>query len=189
MTHLATSLAIEPQLLGGLVVAAAAAIADLRTRRIPNAITVPGTALGLLTALAANQGWLPGTPGVAFGNALATAAGALLLGFACFARRLLGGGDAKLLVAVGAWVGFPALVHVFACSLAAALTMLIAECVVEGRTRVLLRTVVAIPGSWFLPRLRQLADRDLLQVPIPLGAAIAAGTLAWVLQAQRLAGG
>lgn len=72
-----------------LLLASAAAFFDLRTGRIPNAVTLPAIALGLL---------LP--DGSALG-ALTCAALPLWL----FLRRHLGGGDVKLLVALGALLG------------------------------------------------------------------------------------
>jgi prepilin peptidase CpaA len=75
-----------------------ACIPDLRTRRIPNALTL-GAAVVAFAFHAATAG-LPG---------LATSAGGWLLGVALFlpmfALRGMGAGDVKLLAAVGAWLG------------------------------------------------------------------------------------
>lgn len=73
------------------------AIWDVRTRRIPNWLTLGGMAFGL--ALAPLSGWsglLSGVEGV--GLALVVSAPLLLLGG-------VGGGDAKLLMAAGAFLG------------------------------------------------------------------------------------
>ncbi|HEX9893831.1 MAG TPA: A24 family peptidase [Gemmatimonadales bacterium] len=93
-----------PDSLGGglstavlLFVAVAAAVTDLRQRRIPNSITITGTLLGLL--LAALGG------GAAFLQALGGAGIGLAIGMVCFALGILGGGDAKLLMAFGALMG------------------------------------------------------------------------------------
>jgi prepilin peptidase CpaA len=76
----------------------AACIPDLRTRRIPNALTLGAAIVAL--AFHAATGGLAG---------LATSAGGWLLGaalfFPIFALRGMGGGDVKLLAAVGAWLG------------------------------------------------------------------------------------
>ena len=76
----------------------AAAWSDLRTRRIPNWITVPGAAVGL-----ALQTWYGGLYG-----GLASLAGAAL-GFGIFIILYIAGGmgagDVKLFSAVGALVG------------------------------------------------------------------------------------
>jgi prepilin peptidase CpaA len=75
-----------------------ACIPDLRTRRIPNALTL-GAAVVAIAFHAATDG-LPG---------LATSTGGWVLGaalfFPMFALRGMGAGDVKLLAAVGAWLG------------------------------------------------------------------------------------
>lgn len=75
----------------------AAAVTDLRNRRIPNLLTVTGFALAL--ALRSASGW----EGLADG--LQGAGLALLVTVPLFAVRALGGGDVKLLAAVGALLG------------------------------------------------------------------------------------
>ncbi len=76
---------------------AAACAFDARRRRVPNALTVPALLLGL--ALAAAQGGLP-----RLGLALGGVAVACVALFA-YAGRMLGAGDVKLLLAVGALTG------------------------------------------------------------------------------------
>lgn len=75
----------------------AAAFTDVRSRRIPNLLTLP--AFGAAVAIA-------GLGGVrALGMALMGAAIALALGAALVAVGGMGGGDAKLLMVVGAFLG------------------------------------------------------------------------------------
>lgn len=78
---------------------AVAVLTDLRTRRIPNALTA-ALALAALV-LHATQGPL------AFAVALATLLGVLLIGFVAFSFGWLGGGDVKLLAAGAAALGLP----------------------------------------------------------------------------------
>jgi prepilin peptidase CpaA len=82
-----------------LAAAGVAAVTDARTRRIPNVLTFPLLACGLLAA------FLPvGNAGIA--DALL---GMLLLGvpyFFLFVFAGGGAGDAKMMGAIGAWVGF-----------------------------------------------------------------------------------
>lgn len=89
-----------------IVVVVAAAITDLRSRRIPNWITVSGAVLGL--ALQVMDGGIRG--------ALLCLGGALL-GFGIFIAFYIAGGmgagDVKLFSAVGALAGPSALIIIF----------------------------------------------------------------------------
>jgi prepilin peptidase CpaA len=81
-----------------IAVSLAACVADLRTGRIPNALTF-GAALGAFLV----QILLGG-----FGGAMSAASGWLvgaLLFLPFFAVGGMGGGDVKLLAALGAWLG------------------------------------------------------------------------------------
>ncbi len=83
-------------------VAVVACATDVASRRIPNLLTVPAIAVGL-TAHA-----MPG------GHGLAAAFIGLLVGLAVFfpffALGGMGGGDVKLMAALGTWVGWSAIV-------------------------------------------------------------------------------
>ncbi|MFN8059261.1 MAG: A24 family peptidase [Vicinamibacterales bacterium] len=94
-------LAMAPVDLGhvaALGVALAAAVVDLRSRRIPNALTVTAAVLGLAwqAATGGTSGLVGSAAGVAIGGAVF---------FPIFALGGLGGGDVKLMAALGAWVG------------------------------------------------------------------------------------
>jgi prepilin peptidase CpaA len=84
--------------LAAVIVATVACATDLRSRRIPNLLTFTAAALGIAVgswtggpdgAMTSSAGWLAG----------------LAIFFVPFALRGLGGGDVKLLAALGAWVG------------------------------------------------------------------------------------
>jgi len=77
---------------------AVAAVIDLRSQRIPNVLTIP-TALGALAYHLLTQG-----PGGLWGSLAGLGLGLGLM-LAPFLFRVMGGGDVKLMAAVGAWVG------------------------------------------------------------------------------------
>ena len=84
--------------IAAVIVATIGCATDLHSRRITNLLTFSAAALGIVVA-----GWTNGLSG-----ALSSAAGlavGLLIFFIPFALRGLGGGDVKLLAALGAWVG------------------------------------------------------------------------------------
>ena len=81
-----------------LAIGLAACVTDVRTRRIPNSLTFGAAALGL--AFHAVVGGLAGLGMAALGWVVGVA---LFLPF--FMLRGMGGGDVKLLGALGAWLG------------------------------------------------------------------------------------
>lgn len=87
---------------------AGAVICDFRERRIPNplvlALLLSGLALSLLR-LSAGGSLDPADGGPRPAGALLGVVAGLALTLPLYAGRALGGGDAKLLAAIGAWVG------------------------------------------------------------------------------------
>lgn len=81
-----------------VTLAACACVTDLHSHRIPNALTVGGA--GAAVAYHALTGGVP-----ALGLSVAGWTLGVLLFVAPFALRGLGGGDVKLIGALGAWVG------------------------------------------------------------------------------------
>jgi len=81
-----------------VVVVLIAAVTDLRSRRIPNLLTIPA----LIVAL----GMRAFVGGDFFLDGLAAAGITLALALPVFALGGVGGGDVKLLTAVGAFLGF-----------------------------------------------------------------------------------
>lgn len=94
-----------------LLMVGGVAIVDWRQFRIPNAFTVPFAVAGVLY-----HGWFSGWAGV--GQSLI----GLLVGFAIllipFILGGFGGGDVKLMAAIGAWVGARPVVEIFVISAA-----------------------------------------------------------------------
>jgi prepilin peptidase CpaA len=79
----------------------AAAVIDLRNRKIPNRLTLPLAAAGLLFA-GLSGGW------AGAGDSLAGFFALLLPFFILFALQGTGAGDAKMMGAIGAWLGVQA---------------------------------------------------------------------------------
>ena len=82
----------------GLIIASLACVTDLRTRRIPNVLTFGAALAGLLYQFVSG-----GVDGLGHG-ALGWLAGSVIF-ILPFALGGLGGGDVKLLAALGAWLG------------------------------------------------------------------------------------
>lgn len=158
-----------------IVVLAAVVVAgawtDVRTARIPNALTVTGLLAGL--ALAAAGGTIA--------SCALAAAVALALGFPLFRARVLGGGDVKLLLAVGALLGLERFLVALAL---AALSGAALSLVVALRRGVLLPVLLNSKDmllSWATPGSVRPAAAASSGVGVPYGVAIAVGALAaWV---------
>lgn len=115
-----------------LVCLGLAAVIDVRSRRIPNWLTFGLILAGLSRAIVAGGG--AGLAHAATGM-LAGAAPALVL----FSLGALGGGDVKLLAGIGAWVGGPAALAVFALQCVIGLIFVFFCALRQGRTIALLR--------------------------------------------------
>ena len=89
---------INPQHLFVALTAVVGCLHDLRNRRIPNYLTFGSAALAIAYAIV-TAGW------AGLGMALAGWTVGIVLFIPFFLLRGMGGGDVKLLAALGAWVG------------------------------------------------------------------------------------
>lgn len=89
---------IELPLIVALSLLIAASVVDLRRREIPDWISI---ALAMLAVLAAGFGWA----GIRWWMVVSGAAGGLMIGYTLFRFANFGGGDAKLIAALGALLG------------------------------------------------------------------------------------
>ena len=166
----------------GVVIGASllAALGDLKERRIPNALTFPVFVVGLIWAT-----WFGGISG------LAESAGtcALLALPYVFLFLFFGGGagDAKLMGAIGAWLGFRQGLTVLACVAIAGGGLAIAKAIAQKKLKFVLTSVFVSCISFllylFTHRTMKLADtqNDIKQseeLDIPYGVAIFAGVCA-----------
>ena len=161
-----------------LSLTALAALVDLRSGRIPNAITYPAIVFGLLLGL-----WPGGVGELGLGDRALGLALGFVPAFVLFVGGVLGGGDVKLLAAVGAIVGYPLVGEVLAYSCLVGAAIAIGVLVWKARLGDTLRGIAATAGmTWLGETAPPVPARDLR---IPLGAAIFGGTV-WTLVGPAL---
>lgn len=119
---------LTPMLLGLLV----AATIDLRSRRIPNWLNLALAVSGVFCAI------LPGSP-ISLTYCLAGLAVGFMIPFILFALGALGGGDVKLLAAVGCWLGPIGVIKVFLAAAVVGLVIVLAQAVYQKRLTALFR--------------------------------------------------
>ena len=167
----------------GVVIGASllAVVGDVRYRRIPNALTLPLLATGLI--------WATSRGGV---SGLTEAVGACLLLAVpyvfLFAFAGGGAGDAKLMGAIGAWLGLKQSVIVLLCVASAGVILALIKAVSQRRLKLILTNVLISSYTSFLcvaggrkPNFagfeRQIEAESCDRLDVPYGVAIAAGAL------------
>jgi prepilin peptidase CpaA len=158
---------------------ATAAVIDWRTRRIPNWLTMGGTALALLYNAAshgAGAGLLPAIGGFALG---------MLLLLPLYALRVMAAGDVKLMAMVGAFVAAPAILNVVVCTfvaggLAALLFALYHRALgrLTGNVVEIVQTMAIGVMAGVRPA-AALSKRESIG-SLPYAVSIAAGTIGWL---------
>jgi prepilin peptidase CpaA len=166
----------------GVVIGASliAALCDLKEKRIPNALTFPVLAVGLIWTA-----WVGGLSG------LAESAGACVLLALPYIILFLffggGAGDAKMMGAIGAWLGLRQGLTVLACVAIAGGVMALAKAIAAKRLRFVLTSVFISFFGFILNLLThrkvQLAEEQAEikqsgELDIPYGVAIFAGVCA-----------
>ena len=140
------------------------AVIDLRTHRIPNALTFGGALAGLLVnlGLSRDAGLLTSTTG--------WLVGVLLLAIP-FMMRGIGGGDVKLLAAAGAWGGpLFALYAVFFGALAGSVVA-VGFLVARGEVGLAIRPIVRIVRWRLALALTGVVSESQTRILVPKGAA------------------
>jgi prepilin peptidase CpaA len=151
-----------------LVLAASllAALSDVRTRRIPNALVIGLFACGL--AANALLGWQAVTIAVAIAILM------LFAGSVAFSMRLIGGGDVKLLAAAAGTLGYPSAISFLLFTLLCGGVLAVAFSAARGR----LGATIANVQSMTLPLfsgVRPVRPEDSIAMPYAL--AIFAGAV------------
>ena len=149
------TLGVGVVLLGSLL----AAVSDVRTRRIPNALVIAV----LLCGLAANA--LLGWQAVAIDIALVLAV--LLAGSVAFSLRLIGGGDVKLLAAAAGTLGYPSAVAFILFTLVCGGVLAVAYSAARGRLGVTLANVQSMAFPLF-SGVRPARPQDSIAMPYAL---------------------
>jgi prepilin peptidase CpaA len=146
---------------------------DVRYRRIPNWATLPGTALGL-----GLNGLFLGWQGMKeSGLGLLVGFGALVV---LFVLGWMGGGDVKLMAAVGALKGYPFIVSALFYSLIVGIVIGVAMLIWNRKTLRTFKSLYFVIGSRVTKLIpKQNIDPEQTQ-KLPFGLAIVLGTL-WAL--------
>ena len=133
-----TSAAFAIGLLGG--------VHDLLTRRIPNWLTLPAMALGLVAQL-----WIAGWSGLLSG-VLGLLLGYILF-FPIYVTGHMGAGDVKLQMAVGSWIGWRLGLHVAVCAVILGGAFALIEVCLRGRLFAVFRNGYSFLRSLLVPGL------------------------------------
>lgn len=173
-----------------MAVLIAAAYTDVAHRRIPNWLTLSGILAGLFLNFALGGIWDDGAFGANLGSSLLAAAVSGLVFLWPYLKGGIGGGDVKLMVAVGCLGGMHRGYIVYALFYSALIGALLAVLVLiwhrrlwEGLKSSLLFVVTFRKHS----RLQEGASEPSSHLTVPYGAAIAVGSiLAWCMVELQL---
>jgi len=170
----------QPALIAALTLALAAAVSDARTRRIPNALVAAGASAGLIL-----NSWTGG------GEGLTRSLLGLVAGFCVylpfFLLRGMGGGDVKLMGALGACLGTLAVLQTALIASMAGAFLALCLATRHGALRRTLRGVGALMRGWLTRGPRPSVELSLDNpnaLKIPYALPIAAGALFVVLSSR-----
>jgi len=155
------------------VVAIAGAIGDAQSRKNPNRLTLSALAVGLLTR-AAIEGWY------GFGSAITAALVGGGVFYLFFLAGGLGGGDVKLMSAVGAWAGVSQVIPVLVAAAIAGGLLAAYYLVADGGLGRTLRNTVELMRHHCVSGVSSHPEINVRQTSltrVPFGLAIAMGTL------------
>jgi prepilin peptidase CpaA len=150
-----------------LAFAVTVAIGDLWLRKIPRIFTVGGLLIGLLYHIFYGGFWA----------SLSTAGLAFVLGLGLYELRAIGGGDVKLVTAMGAILGFQPWVLAIEVAIALAGLMALAGVIREGKFLQTFRNIGRLLRHFATNGLRphpeiQVSNAVLVRVPFGLAAGL-----------------
>lgn len=154
-----------------LIIAAIAVYTDVRWGKIFNAVTVPGVLVGL--TLNSIAGGMPG---------LVTSLGGIGIGLGvffvtAFLGRILGGGDIKLLIAVGALQGPAFLVWTIVVMAGVGAILAVATALYHGVLTTKLKSLVTICYMRMTHKVPMQMEQNSSGPRLPYAIAIALGTI------------
>lgn len=161
-----------------------AAVIDWRTFRIPNWLTLAGMAWGLI---------YNATHATSVGAGLAVAAAGLAAGLLLllpfWVLRVMGAGDVKLMAAIGAFVGFPGVLHAILWSFVIGGVAAVLYALSTRVFRRMASNVGAIVHSMAFAAMAGLRPTPALAGrasvgKLPYGLSIAVGTISWLVARQ-----
>ena len=167
--------------LAGVVVVAA--VSDLKKGKVYNWLTYPAIAAGL--AFGALEGWAQGHAWDGLANHLAGFGLAFGVLFVAYILGGMGGGDVKLMAAVGAFVGWPGAVDAVFYSFLVAVVVGLAIVVWRGQTWTLVRRLAVAVRLLPVPGVKTDEAIPETTAGVPFGFAVCVGTL-WHLAENEI---
>ncbi len=167
----------QPAMIAALILATAAAVTDLKTRTIPNAMVMIGTGMGLILNI-----WMSGAAGLKQSALGAVAGFCVFLPF--FLLRGMGAGDVKLMGALGSCLGPLAILQTALAASFAGAAFAVAAAVRHGALRSTFLNTGRLLRSWLTrgPRpSKELSLDNPRALKIPYALPIAAGSFFIVL--------
>ena len=168
---------MEYMKLAALLLAAAAAFFDLRTGKIPNRLTFSGLGAGIVLSCIL-------FPGGAFQGLLGSLLGAglpFLLLFLPFCLRMIGAGDVKLLMALGALALWPGILRLLFWTLI--FGSVISLGIMAGRTGILprIRYFVGYMRGLFAGIVEPYRQADMKTETMHFAVPVLFGTVLWLM--------
>ena len=173
---------LHPLVIFVLMLISVAAVIDIHSHRLPNLLTVSGAVVGILLQLVSN-----GNSGLIDGVLGLVAAFMLFLPF--YLVRWMGAGDVKLLMSVGACIGWPLILPTAIATLAIGVCFALILMTWRGGLRMYLGRYISMLKWWGMTRQWQYLEPEegeAATIRFPYGFAIALGTFAALVYSGKL---